>query len=378
MTVGLVMPLGEMRGGVERMLMNLLETNRREGGPSYDIAFLEDGPLVASARALGYPARVIPTGRLRDPRAYVAAVRALGQWMDQARLDVVLSWAAKGHLYAGPAARRRGLPIAWYVHGIPDRRWMDRLVTAVPADLILCCSRVAEAAQRRLRPARPTRVVHIAVDLARFDPDSLPEPAEARRLLGLPSDGMLVMMVTRLQRWKGVHVFVAAAARLSVRHPDVHFVVVGGEHSTEPEYRAELEAQAADTGMTDRIQFVGLQSDVPLWMQAADVLVHASFDEPAGAVVLEAMSLGKAVVAARTAGPMEFVVDGVSGRLAGPGATEELTAVIKDLLCDPMQRQRLGAAARERARDFSAELFTETIESAMQGIVQGRNEAAPV
>jgi glycosyltransferase involved in cell wall biosynthesis len=252
---------------------------------------------------------------------------------------------------------------------------MDRLTTAVPADLVLCCSRAAQAAQDRLRPARPTRVVHIAVDLDRFDPDRLPAPAEARARLGLPAGGPLVTMVARLQRWKGVHVFLDAAAHLAGAHPDAHFVVVGGPHWNEPGYPAELEAQARAAGLTGRVHLVGLQPDVPLWMQAADVLVHASFDEPAGAVVIEGMALGKPVVAARTAGPMEFVEDGATGRLAAPGDAAELAAVVGELLSDAPQRERLVAAARVRARHFSAERMADEVAEAMAGLVARRAAA---
>jgi glycosyltransferase involved in cell wall biosynthesis len=213
------------------------------------------------------------------------------------------------------------------------------------------------------------------VDLAVFDPDALPSPETARRRLGLPTEGPIVTMVARLQRWKGVHVFVSAAERILRQRPDATFVVVGGEHPTEPGYPAELARQIAAAGVQDRIRLVGLQADVPLWMQAADVVVHASFDEPAGAVVLEGMALGKPVVAARTAGPMEFVTDGVHGRLATPGDVEELASAILDLLDDDAARSRLGAAARVRAREFGSDRFSANVAEAMRSLAALRGTA---
>lgn len=372
MRVGLVMPLGDFRGGVERMLMNLLAANRVGPQVEYHLAFMEDGPLLALVREAGYVANCIPAGRLRNPLAYRRAVRGLGRWMDDVAPDAVLSWAAKGHLYAGTAAGWRGLPSAWYVHAIPDGHWMDRLATAVPTDLVLCCSRAAESAQRSLRPVRETRLIHIAVDLEAFNPERLPSPAVARHQLSLPERGPLVLMVARLQRWKGVHVFVEAAASLAASFPDANYVVVGGEHTMEPDYRQELETQIAQHGLMERVRLVGLQHNVPLWMQAADVVVHASFDEPAGAVVLEGMALGKAVVAARTAGPMEFMKDREHGRLAAPGNAAELASAISDLLGDEAERLRLGRAARDRARDFGSDRFATEVADAMDVIVARR------
>ena len=362
------MPVGEMRGGVERMLLNLLRANRNRPRAEYAVAFLEDGPLVEDVRALGYRADVFPSGRLRQPLFYMRTVRALRRWLREIGAEAVLSWAAKGHLYAGPAARMLGIPSSWYVHSLPDGSPMERLITAIPADLVLCCGRTAEQAQRTVSPARPTRVAYIAVDLSDFNPDQLPAPAAARERLGLPADGPLIVMVARLQRWKGVHVFVDAAARLRTEHPDARFVVVGGAHWAEPGYPADLEAQAAVLGLGEHFQFVGLQRNVPVWMQAADVLVHASFEEPTGTVIIEGMALGKAVVAARSGGPMEFVEEGVCGLLADSGNADELASAIGRLIEDPEERVRLGAEARRRTRYFSADRLVDDIADAMASI----------
>jgi glycosyltransferase involved in cell wall biosynthesis len=223
-------------------------------------------------------------------------------------------------------------------------------------------------------PRRPTRTAYIAVDLKQFDPSTLPPASEARRQLGLPMDVPLVVMVARLQYWKGVHVFVDAAARVAAARPDAHFVVVGGPHWEEPDYPARLERQVEAAGLGQSFRFAGLQSNVPLWMQSADILVHASFDEPTGTVIIEGMALGKAVVAARSSGPMEFVSDGVNGRLAQPGDDEELAAVISELLEAPDQRERLGAAARTSAAHFSADRLATDIADAMTGLVAARGE----
>ena len=358
------------------MLLNFLRANKAHTQAEYAVAFLQDGPLVEEVRSLGYRADVFPSGRLRQPIRYTRTVVALRRWLREIGAEAVLSWAAKGHLYAGPAALTLGVPASWYVHSLPDGSLMERIITAVPADLVLCCGRTAERAQQQVPPSRPTRVAYIAVDLSDFDPERLPVPIVARKQLGLPTDGVLVVMVARLQRWKGVHVFVDAAARLRSEHPDVHFVVVGGEHWAEPDYPAELDAQAFGLGLDEHLQFVGLQRNIPLWMQAADVLVHASFEEPTGTVIIEGMALGKAVVAARSGGPMEFIEEGVCGLLAEAGDVDELAEAIGQLVRDPEKRDRLGAEARKTTRYFSADRLADDISSAMASIARTLPEAA--
>jgi len=370
--IAIVMPLGELRGGVERMLLNLLRANRLNPKAHYQVCFLEDGPLVGDVRRLGVAATVVESGRLREPVRYVRTVRAIRRWLRDIDAEAVVSWAAKGHLYAGPAALTLRVPSAWYVHSLPDGHWMDRLVTALPADVVLCCGASAEAAQRRIWPRRTTRTVYIAVDLNMFHAEALGSPADARRQLGLPRDGPLVTLVGRLQRWKGIHVFVDAGATVSEAFPDATFVVVGGDHWAEPAYPAELERQADELGLSERLHFVGLQSNVPLWMQAADVLVHASFDEPTGTVILEGMALGKPVVAARTAGPMEFVDEGATGLLATAGDAAELAQRIGELLADPELAARIGTAARVSASRFGIDRLSSDLAEAMNVVIERR------
>jgi glycosyltransferase involved in cell wall biosynthesis len=351
----IIMPLGELRGGVERMLINLLRANRQGPNVDYAVAFLQDGPLVETVRDLGYTTAVFEAGRLRRPDQYLRTVVGLHRWFRTEQPDAVISWAAKGHLYAGPAAYPLGIPTTWYVHSLPDGHWMDRLVTALPAERVFCCGQSAEQAQQSIWPQRDTAVVYIAVDLEDFNPALYPSPRQARHELGLPTSGPVVGMVARLQRWKGVHVFVDAAQRVLQTHPDAHFFVVGGEHWDEPDYPAELQTQAAAAGVGDRFLLAGHQTNVPLWMQAADILVHASFDEPAGAVIIEGMSMAKPVVAARTSGPMEFVHDGENGLLVPPGDDEALARQINRLLSTPDLRRRLSVAARTDAAQFSVD-----------------------
>jgi glycosyltransferase involved in cell wall biosynthesis len=284
--------------------------------------------------------------------------RTIGQirgWLREEQAQIVMAWMEKGQFYAGPAAFLAGVPSVWWIHSIPKDQWMNVWATRLPSKAVFCVGTTAEAGQKTLRPPRETRVMGIGIELGQFDPATLPSPAEARLQLGLPANGPLIGMVARLQRWKGVHVFVDAAARVVAKYPNAHFVVVGGEHFDEPDYPGELARQVADLGIADRVRFVGLQKNVPLWVQAMDAFVHASFNEPTGAVILEALALGKCVVAARTPGPMELANDEQDALFVEPGKPDLLAGAIERLLGDPELRARLSAAAPAQARRFGVD-----------------------
>jgi glycosyltransferase involved in cell wall biosynthesis len=287
------------------------------------------------------------------------------------RAHLVCGWMATAHLYGSLAARVARRPSLWYQLGIPAANsWLDRAATLLPSCGVVTCSRAGAQAQTRLRPRRPTRVVYPGVEIGRFDPASLPSPREARRRLGLPETGPLIGIVGRLQRWKGMHVLVEAMPRVLRSYPNASCVLVGGAHAQEPDYPRVLGRSIAERGLGDRVLLTGLQPNVPEWMQAMDVVVHASDREPFGIVILEAMALGKPVVAGDAGGPREIVTEGETGLLTPYGNAEALASAILRYLDDPAFARQVGSAAREHARTFSTECYARSFLAATRELME--------
>ena len=121
--------------------------------------------------------------------------------------------------------------------------------------------------------------------------------------------------------------------------------------------------------LENAVRFAGFQSNVPEWMQAMDIVVHASDHEPFGIVVIEAMALGKPVVAGREGGPAEIITDGVDGLLAPHGDASALAAAICRFLDNPSLMTRCGTAARVRAADFTDENYASEVVAALHSFV---------
>jgi glycosyltransferase involved in cell wall biosynthesis len=355
--VVLVMPLAEQRGGAELALSHLLQHGRALG-VRWHLVFFEDGPMVRQARDLNVDAEVIPSGRLRQPLRMWRCIRRIAAVARRVQAVAIFGWMPKAQLYGGPAAMLAGVPAVWFQHVIASwRSSIDVLASLLPARNVLTCSRAAARAQERLWPRRDTRVVYPPVDLDHFDSTSLPSPAELRRELGLPLEGPLIGIVGRLQWWKGFHVLIDAMPRILKSHPNAHCVLVGGEHAMEPEYPNLLRERIASLGLSGRVSMVGLQNNPARWMAAMDVVVHASDREPFGMVVIEAMALGKPVVASDSAGPTEIITAGVNGLLTRFGDANALAAAVLRYLDDPNFARQVGEAARQRAAAFSAPRF---------------------
>ncbi len=367
-----VMPLGEQLGGGEMMFRQLMQHGQGQG-IEWIAVFTKDGPMVAETRALGIETHLIAAGRIRDlPRRW-RAIRQIARLARERQASLVFGWMVSSQLLAGPAAWIADIPCAWYQVGLPEPDWMDRLATWCRARGIVVLSKDVAAAQARIRPVREQRLVYPGASVERFDAVRGEAPAALRQRFGLPRRGPLIGIVGRLQRWKGMHTVIAAMPAVRARQPDAHLAIVGGAHETEPGYGDELRALAARLGVADAVTFAGFQQDVPRWMQAMDIVVHASDREPFGIVVIEAMALGKPVIAGDRGGPSEILVDGEQGLLTPFGDDAALARAITRYLDDPGFAARCGAAARVRAQDFTAQRYATQLTEVVREFALGED-----
>ena len=100
------------------------------------------------------------------------------------------------------------------------------------------------------------------------------------------------------------------------------------------------------------VRLLGFRSDVSALMASCDIFVLPAPAEPFGLVIIEAMALGKPVIAAGDGGPVEIVGDGETGLLFEPGNSESLAAAMKQLLTDADLRKRMGLAGRKRYEEM--------------------------
>ncbi len=369
------------RGGGEVILLNLLRylppTMRAE------VVLLSRGPLAAELRARGVRTSVLPAGRFRQPWHLLRTLWHLAHLERQRGVTLVDSAGAKGHMYGGLSALLAGIPAVWRLQDLPTPHdpW-THLASVVPTAGIAALSRASldAYAQARRLPAYSV-VVYPGVEYTSVAM-SRGQDAEAvssvRAELGVPVGSTVVTMVGRLQRWKGQHVFLAAAARVLMERLDVHFLIVGGTmFSLEPAYEQELRDLVELNGMTEQVTFTGQRDDVARLVSASDVLVHASITPEAfGQVIVEGMALGKAVLATAAGGPLEIITDGVDGVLVPPDDPAALSAALVSLLDDPPRRIRLGTAAQRTVQDrFTVETMAAEFAHFYDDVLGGRSRA---
>lgn len=157
-------------------------------------------------------------------------------------------------------------------------------------------------------------------------------------------DAIVITVVGRLTEQKNHALLLRAFARLHSIQP-LRLLVVG-----DGELRQQLEQQAAESGISAKVRFLGLRADVPAILNASDIFVLPSRWEGNPLSVQEAMASGLPVVATTVGGVPELVENGVSGLLVPSEDEAALANALQTLIDHPHLRQQMGEAALIRAR----------------------------
>jgi glycosyltransferase involved in cell wall biosynthesis len=308
----------------------------------------DTGPLADDLRAAGVeviirPLAVVRRGLLTPGGLAGLAVALAGDafWLRRLVRDreVALVHSNTSVVLSGAAA---GTPHVWHVREIYSRfgrAWpaYRRLLTS--ADALPCVSR-ATAAQFGGRGR--VRVLH---DGLAGDPRRAAR-AGAREALGLPDDVPVVAVLGRISDWKGQDILVRALAAPELGERGAVGLVAGDAWPGAEERRQRVLDLAARLGVDERLRVVGFRDDVENVYGAADVVaVPSTSPDPLPGAAIEAAAAGCAVVAADHGGLPEIVRDRETGRLVAPGDAAALARVAAELIDDPVQRERLGAAA---------------------------------
>ncbi len=165
----------------------------------------------------------------------------------------------------------------------------------------------------------------------------------------LKADLPVIMLPGRLTPWKGQDTFIEA---MSLMKKDQFQALIVGDKMENQYFSQQLEALIDEYGLQNRVHLVGHCDDMPAALMLADVVVSASSREPEafGRTTIEAMAMGKAVVATAHGGSLETVIPGVTGWLVKPGDARDLANVLSSALYSGDVLKRFGSAGRDIAQ----------------------------
>lgn len=284
------------------------------------------------------------------------------------RYDIVHTHNSKAGFIGRLAAKMARVPIIIHtIHGFafheyekPPRRILFILLERFA---VRFCNKLITISQPlkewglRLRIGRPEKYVTIysGIEVEKFRIDI--DINKKKKGFGIKPDEKVVGVVAKLWEGKGHETILEAAPQIIKEIPDAKFLFVG-----EGYLRERLEARVREMGLSDQVIFTGFRTDIPEVTAIFDVAVLASFFEGMGRVLLEAMVLGKPVVATKVGGIVDVVKEGETGILVPPRDPIALAKAVITLLKDEELTRKMGKAGKERIDErFTAKRMVEKI-----------------
>ena len=271
-------------------------------------------------------------------------------------------------LLGGIVAKLNRIPILMHKRYATSYGILDKICEKLLHRVIL----VSEATRWDFAPTAKQTLIYNGVDLEAFqasqaEVESLRSELLSENAKPIESESelpILVGVVTRITPEKGIHFLVRAMAELKKtllnESVDIKLLIVGGPYfQKDHDYMASLKQEVADLGVEDSVIFTGFLSDTRVVTTLLDiVLVPSIIPEACPRTIIEAMAVGKPVIATPLGGSKELVIP-ETGILVPPENAEAIASAIAELATDREELIAMGKAARERAEQlFSSEKNT--------------------
>ena len=332
--------------------LGLIEALQQKG---FDVVYYApyDDSVAEIARRNAVPYRAIEHLQRKgyNPLADVRLTMELYRFFKEDRIDLVLNYTVKPNIYGSIAARLAGTKAIANLTGLGFLFLKKSLANRFAIHLY------------RLGLWFAHRVVfQNQTDKTLFETQGL---CSASKTLLIPGSGIntehykvsgkelshepfIFLFIGRLLYDKGIREFVAAAKTLHTQYPSMQFHLVGALDEGNPSAvdRHELDRWLSEN---TQLRYLGVQTDVRPFIEAAHVVVLPSYREGIPRVLLEAMALEKPFVTVKSPGCADVTEDGVNGLLAEVGSGDSLyTCMHRMYRLLPTERTAMGLAGRKR------------------------------
>jgi glycosyltransferase involved in cell wall biosynthesis len=350
-------------GGGESHLLSLIEHLDRSSFEPVVLSFTE-GPMIDRLTQMNVENHVIHTERPFD----LGVWRKVRKFMQAREIGLVHAHGTRASSNVLWAARSLGIPVVYTVHGWSFHQDQHPLVRGIRilgekyltsrSDLNISVSSSNQQSGKNYIPSFDSVVINNGIDNKKFDPQA--SYPDIRAELGIPSGEVLVLFIARFTGHKQPLTLLDAFVRALSSNPAMHLLMVG---------EGDQQAQAIETvnklGLNHKVSFQSFRQDVPAVLAAADIFVLPSLWEGLPIGLLEAMAMGKAVIASNVDGTSEIVQDQVNGLLVDTGRlADHLTDALLSLSRDPALRKSFGGKAIDTVSGkYNAARMTRQIEN---------------
>lgn len=362
-------------GSAQNTLDSVVFTNSED----YDVALLygktEDLTLLSSYQEKHSFKKYFFSSLQRDINPFLDlwCFFKLVVFLHEHRFDIVHTHTSKAGILGRWAAWLSGVPhIIHTPHGHVFYGYFNEFVTkvflwveqlTVPiTDKIICLTELGKKEHLKYGVGREDKlkVIHSGVDMNVF------QSLEQTLFSDVDVDKKIIVgVVARLEPVKGIDVLIDAVPLILNNSKNVEFWIVGD--GTE---KNNLKEKVSKIGLEDKVLFYGHRDDVQALISEMDIFVLPSRNEGMGRVIVEAMALGKPVVASKVGGVPDLVEHDVNGMLVPSEDPEALSKKILDLIVHKDKRIVLGERGRKKVqREYSLQKMISDIENLYQDLV---------
>jgi glycosyltransferase involved in cell wall biosynthesis len=358
--------------GSGKIILQVLRFYQNQGF-SPVVVLTNKGPIQDELMRMGIPVHIKNLGILR--RKYVSLTGLLNRLTKNINAYLFLSQLHKNYrfelVYSNTLAvvvgaywaKRNQLSHSWHIHEIlhgpsPLVRFLGFLLDHSTPCPIAVSHAVAAHWQPYLKRSK-IQVIHNGISYEPF----LKAMPRLKSELDLSESSVLVGMIGRINPGKGQLFFLQLAEILIKSHPEAHFVLVGDPFPGYEPILEEVKRVIREKRLEKRVSYLGFREDIPMVMASLDIFVLPSIlPDSLPTVVLEAMAAGKPVIATRSGGASEMVLEGKTGFLIPIHDVGSGTQVLEKLISNPNLRREIGNLGRKRVlEDFSVENFEHNI-----------------
>ncbi len=318
-------------GGGESYLLSLVENLDREKFEPIVVSFTE-GPMVERLNSLGIKTHVIYTEKPFDFRVW----KKVKQLIEKERIDIVHAHGTRANSNMFWAAKNTARPLVYTCHAwsfhldqnpfVKKMRIMGEAFLTAKADVNICGSKANRDTGKSLFKNFDAVVINNSIDPQKFNPHGTYK--NVREELGISDDELIVASVARFTLQKQPLKLITAFAEVCKKVQQVKLLMVG-----DGELKPEAIRLIKKLGIEDKIILQSFRQDVPDVLAAVDIFVLPSLWEAFPIALLEAMSMGKAVIGTNVDGTPEMIENGYNGLLIELEGLEKTLADAIILLC---------------------------------------------
>ena len=360
-------------GGGESYLLSLVENLNRDIFEPIVLSFT-DGPMIERLKSLGIKTHVLYTEKPFDIRVW----KKVQTLISEEKIDIVHAHGTRANSNMFWAAKKSGVPLVYTCHAWSfhlDQNAVKKRIRILSEDFLtskanvnICGSKANRDTGKKMFRKFDAVVINNSIDPKKFNPYGTYK--NIRKELGIKQEEIVITSVARFTLQKQPLKLIAAFKKVADKVDNVKLLMVG-----DGEQKEKALQLIQKLGIEGKVILQPFRQDVPDVLAASDIFVLPSLWEAFPIALLEAMSMGKAVIGTNVDGTPEIIEHGKNGLLIGIDQLEKDVADALLLLCtdEKLRKQLQQNALKSIYNTYNVETLARKNEEIYQQLLRKLN-----